>query len=69
MGGPDGGASSDAPQTKWLRFGIGIAILQAVFLLLVVALLRIDRAVGLGVAVSLSVLGGIVVTVAIFYYY
>lgn len=69
MDGTGNGSPVGTPQRKWLRFGVVIAILHALFLVLVVGLLRIDQTLGLVVAVSLSVVSGIAIVLFVLYVY
>jgi hypothetical protein len=55
--------SEAAAQTWWYRFGVALAIAHLVFLVLLIALLRIDIALALAVAVLGSVVGGVAITV------
>ncbi|WP_436347846.1 hypothetical protein [Natronorubrum sp. FCH18a] len=51
--------SSVTVEREWLAFGLALAILQFVFLVLVVGLLQVDVVLGLAVAATLSIAGGI----------
>ncbi|ELY43651.1 hypothetical protein [Natronorubrum sulfidifaciens] len=50
-------------QGTWLRFGLLVALLHGVFVLLVLALLQFDVALAVGVAVGVSIAGGIGITI------
>ncbi|SDJ87143.1 hypothetical protein [Natronorubrum texcoconense] len=67
MSASDANDPSDGPtvavETGWFRFGVALAVLQLVFLALVIGLLQIDVVLGLIAAVTLSIVGGIAITV------
>ena len=55
---PNRAGDADHRQRDWFRFGVVLAILWAVFTLVVVALLRVDTTLALGFAVVVATLGG-----------
>lgn len=56
-------------ETKWLKLGLGIAVLHALFLVLIVGLLSIDVQLALLAAVVLGTAGGVALVVFVLYYY
>lgn len=56
-------------RTKWLKFGVAVAVLYAVFTAIVALLLRIDPQLGLVVAVAVSIVSGVALTVFVLYVY
>ena len=63
---PDGDPTEIQVEWGWFRFGIVLAILYALFTVLVVALLGVDQTLGLVFAVGGGVLIGLAVMVYVF---
>ncbi|TYL36318.1 hypothetical protein CV102_22935 [Natronococcus pandeyae] len=63
----DSGDTGISVRTEWFRFGIYLAFLYAAFTLVIVYLLRVDRLLGLLVAVVGSVTLGLAITVYVLY--
>ncbi|WP_440769512.1 hypothetical protein [Natronorubrum sp. DTA28] len=72
MSAPDASDPGDGPavavETGWFRFGVVLAILQLAFLALVIGLLQVDVVLGLIAAVTLSIVGGIAITVYVLWW-
>jgi hypothetical protein len=66
MGGTEGDVTVRA---KWTRLGLLLTALHFGFLLLVVGLLEVDLVLAIVVAVGVSVVGGIALTVFVLYVY
>ena len=56
-----------AVQKKWFRLGLGIAILHAIFILLIVLLLQVDLYLAIAVAIIGSTGGGIALLIFVLY--
>lgn len=64
----DEGAEADVSgQTRWFWFGIALAVLYAVYTILILVLLRVDQSIALVVAVGGSVAFGLAITTYVLY--